>query len=147
MRFNVEINDSSVILNGEKLKRKTTGSSRKIYLGKNYVVKIEDDSEYCDRWRLHQCTNEYELWKSLPKSERKYFVPILKYKHTEEYNYVIQPRLKLITKGSVSKIEKGFAIIYKLIKKYDFNDIMEFGDITNNWAFSNGQPIINDYGV
>lgn len=140
--FNITVTPTSLYLNGKRLKRIYTNSSRKIYLNKDYVVKVEWDDERDGLW---QCKKESRIWKRLPMRHRAFFVPTLKYSNTKEYDYVIQPRVKVRFEKNIPKREKAWDyIIGDLVDRYDLRDL--YVDLQNNWGFCNGQPLIVDYG-
>ena len=140
--FDVVVTPTAVYLNGERLQRRYTRSSRKIYLNKDYVIKVEWQE---DRTGLWQCRKEKSLWKRLPMRHRRFFVPTLEGVHTKEYDYVIQPRVKVRFEKSIPKREKAWDyIIGDLSQRYNLSDL--FVDLQHNWGFCNGQPLIVDYG-
>lgn len=141
-QFEIRITRTSVYINGEQLKRKYTGSSRKCFFNKDWVVKVEWEE---DRSGLWQCRKEKSIWKKLPKRHRKFFVPLILAVHTKEYDYVVQPRVKIRIKIDKDKRQKMWNdIICDLSNRYNLNDL--FPDLDTNWGVSNGQPLIIDYG-
>lgn len=141
-QFDVIITPTSVYFNGDKMRRKYTGSSRKIYLNKKYVVKVEWRD---DRKTFWQCRHENSLWKRLPMRHRKFFVPTLFYFHCEEYDYTIQPRISVRNYDSKEIKAKRFLEIEHVVDKYGLSDI--FIDLNCNWGIHKGKSIIFDYGV
>jgi hypothetical protein len=141
-KFDIKITRTSVYLNEEPLKRRYTNSSRKIFLNKDYVVKVEWEE---DRKGIWQCRKEKSLWDRLPMRHKKFFVPTLLFVHTKEYDYIVQPRVKIRFDKKISKREKAWDyIIGGLSEKYDLNDL--YVDLAHNWGFCDGQPLIVDYG-
>ena len=141
-RFDIKITRTSVYLNGEPLKRRYTNSSRKIFLNKDYVVKVEWEE---DRTRLWQCRKEKSLWKILSMRHRKFFVPTLLFVHTREYDYVVQPRVKIRFEKKISKRQNAWDdIIGDISYKYGLDDL--YVDLWHNWGFCEGRPLIVDYG-
>ena len=143
-KFNVRVTPTSVYLNGEKLKRMYLRSSRQIYMNDKYVVKVELKE---DRGSFRQCRSENTLWKRVSRKDRKYFVPILAYKHTKEYDYVIQPRVKIRFYNNEEKLARLWDEFYldEITRKYDLSDL--FPDLPCNWGIVDKQVIIVDYGL
>lgn len=140
--FDISVTPTSLYLNGERLKRIYTNSSRRIYRNKDYVVKVEWD-EYRDG--MWQCRKEKRLWKRLSMRHRKFFVPTLLFVHTKQYDYVVQPRVRIRFEKNIDKRQKAWNyIIGTLSENYDLRDL--FVDLPHNWGFCNGQPLIVDYG-
>lgn len=140
--FDIFVTPTSLYLNGERLKRIYTNSSRRIYRNKDYVVKVEWDEDRDGMW---QCRKEKRLWKRFPMQHRKFFVPILLAVHTKEYDYVVQPRVKIRFEKNIEKRQKAWDyIIGDLSQRYNLNDL--FVSLQHNWGFCNGQPLIVDYG-
>ena len=98
--FNIIVTPTSLYLNGERLKRIYTNSTRKIYLNDKHVVKVEWADERGDLW---QCRKEKNLWKRLPIKHRSFFVPTLASFHTQEYDYVVQPKVKIRFEKNIDK--------------------------------------------
>lgn len=141
VKFKVEINNRrNVWLNGERLHRKYgTGSNRKIYLGENFIVKVEWFENH-----MNQCKDEVKIWKALPSEYKKYFLPILKFGHEELFDYIVCPRLDL----EYSVDEKDIVWdtkLRKIARQYKLLDV--YGRLNDNWWIIKGQPIITDYGV
>ena len=148
MRFKVKVTKTQVFINGTPAKRRYTGGSRRVFSWKNYIIKIEWEKEEfgTNRSFFHQCRNEYRIWKRLSKKDKKIFVPILKYKHTKEYDYVIQPKIKI--PNSQNKIHEDIynKIVESICNKYKLGDL--FPDLDCNWkVVSKNKVIIWDYGV
>ena len=140
--FDIRITPTSVYLNGEKLKRKYSYSSRKKFIGKDYVVKVEWQE---DRDGLWQCKKESRIWKNMSLKYRRFFVPTLAYGHMKEYDWVIQPRKNIKMLDAKRKREKFWDdFLSDISTKYDLNDL--FPDLNCNWGFCDGEPLICDYG-
>lgn len=140
-KLTVQINGKrDVRLNGERLRRKyRTWSSRRIYIGKEYVIKVEwDDVD------LGQCKDEYRIWKSLPDKHRKYFAPILKFGKGNGYRYVVCPKLNLKDSNDDNDFVWN-STLRNIAKKYGLVDLT--GRLNENWFIVDGKPIIIDYGV
>jgi hypothetical protein len=133
-----------VLIDDTKAKRICKDCTRLVYRIGSNVIKIETDD---DGWRnrFHQCRSEYRKWtKKISVSDRKYFVPILEYKHLDMYDYVIEPFIKMKKGRASEQIESK---IYELCDKYNINDIIK--GIQCNWSISaeTGLPVLFDYGL
>jgi hypothetical protein len=137
------IGDTRIIINGQDAILKRCNSTRRIFFSVcgAYVLKLEDE-EYANRSYFLQCKNENKLWnKKITHEDKKYFAPTLLYKHTKEYDYVVQPRFVFRKRTS----RKYFLKINELCAKYGLGDL---GDVGLNWRVTvDGIPIIHDYGV
>ena len=145
MKFDVVVTKTGVRINGFSAQRiYCRNAVRKIFFWKDYVIKIER-SENGREW-LHQCRTEYETWKSLSRKDRKYFAEIFDYKHTNEYDYIIQKRVE-IPKTHNSRYSRLYDNkIEPIISKYGLCDIHEGRD--KNWkALSETNFVIFDYGL
>ena len=142
MKFDVKIDGKKVWINGKRAKRINKYSTRLCFNTGKYVIKIENEED-CDRKYFHQCRHEYRIWNKLSKEHKKYFVPILQYEHNKEYDYVIEPFIKLRV-GRRSK--HSWEIIDKITNIYRLNDILYYPAC--NWFITkDGNPVILDYGL
>ncbi len=144
MLFDVMIKGKFAFVNGELLVFKKK-SCRRLYMGENYVLKVETDDEREDGM-MWQCFREHNLWKRLREKDRKYFVPVLEYVYTEKYDYVIQPRLDFRASRRTTKLTESLkTLVRKLCRKYRIEDI--YFDPVENWAVYNKLPLFFDYGL
>jgi hypothetical protein len=118
-KFQVKrIDNSTIVFDGQTLKKDKCSSCRDVFRNKEYVIKF-DGSYYNDGYE-EQCRDEYENWKEIRKTEyKKYFVPILQYGISGGVHYVVQPRVKL--KGKKSKLFCEIKV--KLANKFLLNDL------------------------
>ena len=143
----VEYKPLSVTLNGEKLYRRYIDCSRMLFVGKDYVVKLEDEDDYY----FSQCRREFDMWRNLiEQKDRRYFVEILQYGRLKKYDYIVQrkfPYLRFVpSPDSIWKYKESWdSVICKMKEKYDLNDLSE--DTPSNWTLYRGSPLIIDYGV
>lgn len=147
MEYNVEVIGKSVLLNGEKLQSKK-GSSRLLYVGKDYVVKLETDRDSC-RSRMLQCRKEVRIWNELLPQDKKYFAPILKFDTSEYYDYVVQPKIKIQIPDNIREVEETWERFLKnVVRYYGIYEVYCYDSgAIRNWCFSNGKPLIYDYGL
>lgn len=137
------INRNNIFIGGRRAKRLMRNSSRDILeddFGK-YILKIEWEDDKYSRY-LKQTEGEIYIWKNVIKKEdRKYFAPIIKYRQTGKYSYILQPKL-YFRRGK--RKASDWKIIDDIADKYGIRDIYEDG----NWATTKeGNPIIYDYGL
>ena len=120
-------------------------SRRQIVIRGLVVVKIESPF-------ASQGAQEVEIWKKEKKTRAgEYLVPLLDYKMTEDFHYVVQPYVKLIkakSRISRAKIREIRPIIEYLVEEYSMCDLDE-EDPGWNWGLrkSDKKPVIFDYGA
>lgn len=147
MEYNVEVIGKTVLLNGNKLQSKK-GSSRLLYVGKKHVVKLETDRD-SSRSTMFQCRKEVKLWNDLLPQDKKYFAPILNFDTREYYDYIIQPRIKIVIPDDIKEIEDVWHnTLKRIVKYYRLQEVYcNSNGAIRNWCFSNGEPLIYDYGL
>lgn len=127
-----QIDDHNCLVNDEFIKLRGMGGCRPKGFYKNVIIKFDDD----------QNDREIEIWRSLKKSDRKFFPKLLQY--SKKDNFIIQERVSF-SRGR--KAAKHYDVVFDLITKYKIHDI-GFNGINDNWSVraDNGIPCIYDYG-
>lgn len=129
---------------GSRILCRRTGGARCKYLGKKYVVKL-DDKYRQTRLEIDRYINE------ISPADKKYFPKLLGYDKVN-YEYLIQERIKFkrvsTRNGKVNRAvhKHAIRIIERLCEKYylrrDINP-----EYPRNWGIrENGQPVIFDFG-
>ena len=74
-------------------------------------------------------------------------MPTLFYKHTKEWDYVVQPRVKIRFYKNEEKLMSLWEKfnLSEITDKYNLNDL--FSDLPCNWGMVNKQAMIIDYGA
>ncbi len=138
-KISVKIEGKKVFLNGERAKKRTTSSSRACYFTKDYVIKIETGE-----WYMGQCSHEATLYDQIERADKKFFVPIIKYKKVgKSLEFVVQPRVKF---KSIRRKKWMWDFVLDIADKYNLSDFCE--DLNCNWGIDeHGNIKIFDYGV
>lgn len=125
-----KISNEAFIVDGElatKIKLSISDYSRDVYLSENYCLKIGD-----------QNINEFLVWKSLEKKDRKYFAEIVfcnnQYLVQKRYFNEDFPRNKIVVD-----------ILTNLCKKYKVDDVIK--ENRNYFMIGKNHPLIVDYGM
>ena len=141
--YKVYPREEYLLLNGQRLERiEALESCRQIFMNDEYVVKIEWG---VDRYGMWQCRNEYKIWNNLNNRERKFFVPILYFRHKKESDCIIQPRLNFKFYKAKSTLGKYWNNKMKtILSKYGLIDLYKYD--ARNWGVCDGKPLIFDYG-
>ena len=131
------IDDCNCLINDTIVKLSGMGGCRRKGFYENYIIKFEEIDD--------QFQNEREifLWKTMEKSDRKYFPKLISY--STEHGYIVQERIRF---QSGRKAKSHHDTIKTLIEKYSIEDISLSGD-NDNWSVrrDNGLPVIYDYGA
>lgn len=79
-----------VYLNDEKLEKYVGDNSRMVFIGKNYVVKLNE----CKTRFMgdRQCLSEYLKYTDMKECDKHLFVPVLEYGIIETWEYIISPK-------------------------------------------------------
>lgn len=126
------------IINGKRTTPHSDGNNgRSVYISDGYVLKVND------RGYTH---SDMDVWKSIGRGDRKYFVPCLAEGSDQHGNgWSLQPYVELDWDVS----DEAREIVYDLVDKYGLSDIDTFETSPRNWAINakTGEPIIFDYGL
>lgn len=129
----------SIRINGGRIIYcKDIGGVRCKYIGKDFVVKIND------YW--NQTKKEIKRYKKISYYDRQYF-PVLLSSDKKE-GILIQERIKF-KRGAYSEkqFNRASRIVERLIKKYKLERDV-YSDHVRNWGFrENGRPVIFDFGI
>jgi hypothetical protein len=157
MKFELLKIKGSYYLNGEKLKRIRGNSSREIWIGEKYVLKIDcygkgsTGSKECD----YQCKNEWEVWKTINKEDKKFFAKCLGFGKLNHNRYfIVQKKYLLSDRIRDYKSQKEIWAFQNILSKYNLdNDVFisskDIGEGRgNNCAIDkiSGNIICYDYG-
>ena len=104
---------------------------------KRFLLKADEHPDFV------QCEHEMEIWNSLEREDKRYFVPLMcgEVKEDEPPWIVcpLVPNLRINDDDSWGDRE----LVDNLVKKYHLTD-MRFN---SNWFMHNGRPLIVDYGL
>jgi len=138
-KFDIKrINNSTILFNGEIIKKSNTAStsSREIYKSEKYVIKF--DNPKIDSDVGYQCRREYDKWRIIRNSKMSmYFVPILRFGRINSKAYVIQPRVEIIKK---KRPNWAWEIVYEVQEEFNLDDLH-----SGNWTIQDDNVLIFDY--
>jgi hypothetical protein len=138
-KFDIKrINNSTILFNGEIIKKTNTTSTayREIYKAEKYVIKF--DNPKIDNGAGYQCRREYDKWRIIRNSKMSiYFVPILRFGRIDGRAYVIQPKIEIVKK---KRPNWAWEIVYEAQEEFNLNDLH-----SGNWTFLNNNVLIFDY--
>jgi hypothetical protein len=138
-RFRVECTKKRIIsLNGKPCSF-LHGSCRRVWRCGKYVIKLDGITGSHDSWdHDNQNEDEYETWKRVRPSDRKYFAKVFGMKKSGRgWSVLIQAYVK--GRRDNTHIDK----IEQLANRYGLTDIGP----GINCVVKNGRPIIYDLGV
>ena len=124
-----------------------TSYCRALYMfdigSRRYLMKIDRSPAFL------QCPDELELWGSLEKRHKRYFVPIMHGNDGRDGSppYVISPWVpNLTTRGMgydcPNELAEHGELVDDLAEHYNRRDLT----FNKNWYLHNGRPLIVDYG-
>ena len=104
---------------------------------KRFLLKVDEHPDFV------QCEHEMEIWNSLDREDKRYFVPLMCGKAPEgEPPWVVCPLVPRLSINNDSSW-RDRELVDNLVEKYKLADMRE----NSNWFMYNGRPLIVDYGL
>lgn len=115
-------------------------SSRRVFIGRHYVLKAECASIKHDYERprsvcpVMQNKLEAKIWNLVKDSgDARFFAPVVA--HAKDYSWLVMKRII----QNATPIQASRSLVYDLEEKYGF-------DSENQYYYVDGYPVIYDYG-